>query len=1309
LNNLKGSNRQRRKKTSKQAIKHTWYFFQMADETADTENGSLAADDSASATTDYLRPLFSPFSPRQSTSTERTSSLGMLPRQLGSSSNSSNRRTPSEVEILPFSVELERASKLTAINRLRFDTLGLFGRRDEIALLYERFQRLQQQPQLQQQADSRYNRDDAAFDTATKNTTSTTESTTTTTTTTTSTPTPSEQEEDASDKQHEKSIHRTTSPPTRRTRRRCEFVFVSGASGTGKTTLAATLQGAAKYANGVWVHGKYDMTQKLGDPQRPLAGMGAVCNELCRVVLDDAERKPELVQEIRHQLEVCLDRPLLALIENVIPLLGLLLSSSSSLPPSQDAADTSTMFAANSSDEFSRSGEFQHWSQSNLPGGGGNGNNRRKRRSLRRRRSRIRRIDDHSKGSKSFSSSISSSDAAMMMRIEPGHSRELLQFALRTFLQIFTSIMGPVVAVVDDLQWADDASLELLQAVATDPLISNLMIVGCYRSTNDTVVDDDDKDHLLSKVIQDLKVGARTEEEYGVTEISIGNLSNESVKEMLMDLLSVPEQRIQGLSDICYKRTMGNVFFVKVFLTMLHDANILEFQMGSFQWTWDDSIVEMESAATENVVDVIKAKMEKYPDDMKLLLKVASCLGNAFERDIVELLWSDLEPKRTDTRTGSLEQLLKVAVRDMLFEPVGEDSYRFVHDKIQETALLLIPDTELATFQSSIGNCLYLNMEDNESQMLFVMADLLNNGSSSGVEIAELNAKAAERAKDVSAFVTAVRYVEYGIMCLKGSDIWKKHSRLALKLYSIGAEAEECIGNVEKSIWYCSEVRTQKAITTLDKMRANKIVVERLYSDGKYKELWKCCLDILDTLGCRLPRKRACQKLSATILLAKTKRFDFPQPEAVDEMFEMEDSPKREALEFMIKVASFCLASKNKPLYILLCCKCVRLTTQYGLTCNTAPVFASFANVLMHEDGDWRSALKVADLALAIDKRFVSNYAKTSTLHKLNSFVLGWVRPLRTTRTGYLEAYRLGMLSGNIEGVGMAILFLLMSQFFSGGCTLQSIDQDLRQYVVQLERLKLHSFVLGLRLLWQKIFNLMDVSYNHETTSLTGTAMHGIDIERHPFIFNTVGRHHICNLCAYFSEYEKGAEIALAMGESFYQTWSGASYFGFEPFSRALCLYATAQERPGQAQRYLGAARKAHRKLSKWVKAGAINLVHQMCILDAEEAAVRDNPRVVTKKYEKAIRVSGRGGFLQDTGIASERFAVFLLRQAGVGRAKGKSASPVPNPEMIADASYRMSQAIMYFSSWGAHRKVQLLKHKYSALIRDDDLSTSIP
>ena len=889
------------------------------------------------------------------------------------------------------------------------------------------------------------------------------------------------------------------------------------------------------------------------------------------------------------------------------------------------------------------------------------------------------------------------------LEIDASQLKQLVQYAVRTFLQIFAARLGPVVIVLDDLQWADQSSLDMIKAIAGDKTIPNLMLIGCFRS------DEVDAIHPLTQTIQTLRIEAANvhstpdefssssnnsgttgnTKEYNLTELSVGNLPLPAVTELIVELLSVSSEKAQGLANICYKRTLGNVFFIKEFLILLHEMNILEFNIGNFQWTWSEEKVEQETAATFNVVSMIKVKIDKYPDGMVLFLSVAACLGSTFDITTVELLWGHLGEKYEGT-SESVEDLLEVALREMLVEGVGDSSYRFIHDKVQETAMLLMPDDEYRGFRSDVGRCLYENLPDEDLEsMLFVVADLLNNGMYEGMEMAELNASAAEKARELSAFHSAVHYVEKGIMSLNRTDTWKEHPYLTLLLYSIGAEVEKCAGNNDKSDWYCNQVRKQDHISILGKMRVNNIVVERLYSDGKYDELWSICLDTLDQLGCSLPRMRKCQKLWASWSMQQTKRFYLPVAKDVQDMPIIQDVMKSEAIAFMIKAASFCLGSKNKALYILLCCKCVRWTKRYGLTTHTASSFASFANVLMHEYGDWRTAIKIAEISLGIENRLGSNYTKSSTLHKINTFVLGWVKPLRTCRANYLEAYRVGMLSGNIGAVGMAILFFLICEFFSGGNKLVGLEQDLRNYIPQLEKLQLHTYVLGLRLLWQKVLNLMGAPYNPQTTGLTGTAMHGIDIERHPFIFNTVGRHHICNLCAYFAEYEKGAEIALEMGDVFYKTWSGAAYYGFEPFSRALCLYVRAAE-TGQAK-YRNAARKARSRIAQWVRSGALNLVHELFLLDAEEAALRRNDKQAKQAYKQAIAASVRGGFLQDAGLANERYATFLR-----------------SVHALSDASFFMNEAMKYYAEWGATRKVQVLYETHTDLLQDYGLPNTL-
>ena len=164
--------------------------------------------------------------------------------------------------------------------------------------------------------------------------------------------------------------------------------------------------------------------------------------------------------------------------------------------------------------------------------------------------------------------------------------------------------------------------------------------------------------------------------------------------------------------------------------------------------------------------------------------------------------------------------------------------------------------------------------------------------------------------------------------------------------------------------------------------------------------------------------------------------------------------------------------------------------------------------------------------------------------------------------------------------------------------------------------------------------------------------------------------------------------MALEMGDFFYKTWSGASFFGFEPFSRGLCLYAMAIE-TGQSK-YLSAAKKVRSSLSRWVKSGAINLVHQLFILDAEDAVAKGRHSSARNAYGKAIVSSVRGGFLQDSGIANERYATYLL-----------------SVDLERDARYYMREAIRFFSEWGAVRKVQRLREEHKELLSGSTLDMS--
>lgn len=202
-------------------------------------------------------------------------------------------------------------------------------------------------------------------------------------------------------------------------------------------------------------------------------------------------------------------------------------------------------------------------------------------------------------------------------------AKNRFNYLLRKFFRVVGSLVNPLVLVLDDLQWADFESLELLQVLLTDPENRNLVVIGCYRSNERTPT------HLLSKLIRDIKLQG-PDDAAAITELVIENLTESDTKQLLLDLLLTDESKATGLARICHRKTHGNAFFLVHYLNMLHSRTLLEYNLGMTMWKWDEERIHNETGATENVVDLMKQKMKDLAPATMQLLQVAACLGSYF-------------------------------------------------------------------------------------------------------------------------------------------------------------------------------------------------------------------------------------------------------------------------------------------------------------------------------------------------------------------------------------------------------------------------------------------------------------------------------------------------------------------------------------------------------------------------------------------------------------------------------------------------------------------------------------------------------
>jgi predicted ATPase len=225
---------------------------------------------------------------------------------------------------------------------------------------------------------------------------------------------------------------------------------------------------------------------------------------------------------------------------------------------------------------------------------------------------------------------------------------------------------------------------------------------------------------------------------------------------------------------------------------MLLEEGLLDFNLGLFKWTWDERKIESETGASSNVVDLMKRKMTKPPEDFGQLLSMAACLGSSFDEVKLGIVWTDYCHRRSERNIqpddNTMEHWLSLAVQEGFLERRGSSGYQWVHDKLQEAAFSLVPAETLGDFKFRVGDILLQQLDEKElDDSIFVVVNLLNEGTASTlgdlkrIRLAELNLQATQKAANSSAFASAAKFASIGIEQLPG-DRWTNHCALTLNL-----------------------------------------------------------------------------------------------------------------------------------------------------------------------------------------------------------------------------------------------------------------------------------------------------------------------------------------------------------------------------------------------------------------------------------------------------------------------------------------------------------------------------------------------
>jgi predicted ATPase len=681
----------------------------------------------------------------------------------------------------------------------------------------------------------------------------------------------------------------------------CECVLVKGEAGVGKTSLVSTetLKKWTERHGGYFCSGKFD---HLCHP-KPHAAVVSAMDMFVDSVLRRGEAEARRVQQ---NVARALGRDVATLID-MVPSTRTLMDTNSPFP--SDAGHGAIAKLSPTVEDPSSSSSL---AEAVLIGGGG--------------------MSHHHVGS----------SEALLNRFK---------YAVRSFLRAASSPAHPLVILLDDVQWADEASLDLLLALLNDSKAHGCVIVATLRTGNGTnggrinVADCETCTERTARVLSQLQ-----EDRVNLTVLELQNLRREDIESLLSAHLltedgdrdrtndedfrqrSVSSSRIQALASLLFECTRGNPLLLRENLVHLRDIRLFTYSADRGQWEWDMEEIRVELAVTYR--EIITKKVMSLPPTAAEMLKTASCLGDALNEEVLARVLLSNSTLASDVQVVATRGLI---CRDSStsFSTATAGRYVFSHDEVKMSLYQLIPLEERKSFHSQIGRNLWTNLESDEAGRYmfevigqFMLGDSQYASLRERKEIALLFLRAGQRAMAMSSFESAYTFLNRGIECL-GYNRWRESYTLTLNLFNAAAEVAYCIGHFSTVECLVEEVLRNARIVE-DTYRAQSTRIYALGGGNRMLDAISVGVDLLGTLGVSFPANPT--RLHVWMQLKSLKRtlerrYSF---ESIMRLRVMVD-PRALAAAQILNLIFLYATSVKMELAPLIGFRLVRLTLKYGL------------------------------------------------------------------------------------------------------------------------------------------------------------------------------------------------------------------------------------------------------------------------------------------------------------------------------------------------------------------------------------------
>ena len=898
------------------------------------------------------------------------------------------------------------------------------------------------------------------------------------------------------------------------------------------------------------------------------------------------------------------------------------------------------------------------------------------------------------------------------------HRAHELPIFFRDFLRALCHGSHAIILSLDDLQWADEASLDCISSLIRDTTLANFMIVGAFRD------DEDSKASSLSD-----------HPEQNVTDIFLDNLPLSSVDDMLSDLTGTAN--VKDLANIVLQKTHGNPFSIFQFLEMLQRKELLVFSFNAHQWVWDVEEIKSKTDVTQNVSNVLVENIAKLPNEFRKLLTLSAVIGFTFDPKVVELIATRLEILESEYRehlTSTVKGVVRDAILGGLIHPdqtaavmasqlelvdngsssslknlfyeesvhaaiqeaemegliekaVSRSKYKFAHDLLhksfyEDCAL----DIERQKLHLHIGRILRSFFAARpEDELLFVAVDHLNKGrhyldtEDERIDLIKLNQTSSEKARERRALFSAANFSSKAIDLVKFEHDWTNHYHLLLHVYNDAAKLNLACGRFDLSLRRCLEIH-RHAENLLDKLAASYVRVQILFSQRKTSAAIQSCLSVLKNLDEPLHQnpgkfqilsewrktQKMIRRLGSDVLLS---------------LPPMQDTVKMHAQRYLCLLVTMTFITVQDNLLSAAILRMIQNAITYG-KCDFTPFAIASYGMVCTALGTMQEAIKYGEAAMQLCVKRESEICIPSGYAIFYSTLKPWRSPLVESIDPLMKAYRIGVGLGEVHFAAICAATSVCLGFHCA-VPLDIYTEDLKNFCDQIKLRKQESVWAIIVPYWSAAMVLAGAG-SREVRELARDRVFNLSFNDHTGSYvDELGliwynHHMIAYIVAYiFNDYESALASRKKMIERSRKPKGTHFMIHFELLFSGLLDFAL-YRKTGSLIALQRATRKT-RKMQRLSRRGATNCEGMSLLLQAELKTRQRRPEPVIGLYEASMESFSKSGFRHLQAIANERLVEFL---------KGRKMP------MLFWQSY-LRASIRHYADWGASAKVNKVTEEY--------------